>query len=74
MRVMRPTKSESPRFVKKASKLSKTLFGKKTDPSIDRGIIIRKSAPLIKYNQQTLIGIKKSVFIGDSLFLLLNHS
>tara|TARA_R110000823_G_scaffold215743_1_gene345327 strand:+ start:178 stop:402 length:225 start_codon:yes stop_codon:yes gene_type:complete len=74
MRAMRPTKPESPRFVKKASKLSKTGLGKKTDPSIDRGIVIRKIAPLIKYNQKTLIGIKKSFFIGDSLFLLLNHS
>ena len=67
MRVMRPTKPESPRFVKKASKLSKTGLGKKTDPSIDRRIDTRRTVILIKYNQQTLIGIKKSFFISNSL-------
>ena len=67
MRVMRPTKPESPRFVKKASKLSKTGLGKKTDPSIDRRIDTRRTVILIKYNQQILIGIKKSFFISNSL-------
>jgi hypothetical protein len=64
---MIPTKPASPRVVKKPSKLSKTPLGIKTDPSIDRRIEIRANVILMKYNQQTLIGIKKSFFIGNSL-------
>ena len=59
IRTTRPTKPASPRVAKKPSKLVKTLLGTKTDPSTDRRIKIRTTVILAKYNQQTLIGIKK---------------
>ena len=67
IRTTRPAKPASPRVAKKSSKLVKTLLGTKTDPSIDRRIKIRATVILTKYNQQTLIGIKRSFFIGNSL-------
>jgi hypothetical protein len=68
IRTIRPIKPASPRVVKKPSKLIKVLLGTNTDPSIDRRIKIRPTVILTKYNQQTLIGIKKSFFIGNSLY------
>ncbi|MBT5411353.1 MAG: hypothetical protein HOK74_04840 [Nitrosomonadales bacterium] len=67
---MRPIKPASPRVVKKPSKLIKTLLGTKTDPSIDRRIKIRTTVILTEYNQQTLIGIKKNLFIILDLALI----
>ena len=65
---IKPTKPASLKVVNISSKLAKTSLGKKTDSSIAIRIKIRPTVILAKYNQQTLIGIKKSFFIGNFLY------